>query len=217
MPFSQAGFPGILEVSKRAMYLSDLNERQVSAMADQHPISNSNQQSTPLVRQQKPRSFTEDLETVKRVGWFVAAFVGAGSLPAFAAKVQSTHSYSRDMVGVALILNFYFATFPLTTFATMAGLVIVREWYKKNAYICLGVLTFTLAGTTWLGLQWHDFPTGVDPLQSIKGSYWLLWVFKLLPVYWQTYGGFTFFACLVVGGFIAWAGGKMMWPYIVEQ
>ena len=185
-------------------------------MVDQHPTINAKQQSKPQLSQQKSLSFSEDLKTVQKVGWYVAALVTAGSLPAFVALVVSSSDRSLDLVGAIAILNFYGATFPLTTFAAIVGLVVVREWYKQNAYICFMLITFTLWVTTWLGLQWRTFPAGVDPLSSLHGS-WLMYLIELLPVYWQTYGGLTFITCLVVGGFIAWAGGKMMWPYVVER
>jgi fatty acid-binding protein DegV len=93
-------------------------------MGDQQLTTNSNQQSTsPQSSQQESHSFTEDLQTVRKVGGFVVLLIASSNISAFVAKLQSANSSSLDIAGVASILNFYFATFPLTTFATIAGLV----------------------------------------------------------------------------------------------
>jgi hypothetical protein len=87
-------------------------------MGYQQATTNSNQQSTPSQSsQQKPRSFTEDFQIVRRVSWFVTALIAAPNVPAFVAKLQSANSSSLDIAGAASILSFYLATFPLTTFA----------------------------------------------------------------------------------------------------
>ena len=159
---------------------------------------------TPLPEPEplKPPTLISDLKKAKHYGELIllVSSIPAIGIPGLVAKLL----HADELIGLWQLIV---ATAPLTAAATVVGIAILSKKYGFPETLFGTVVA--LFGSIVLGivlgreLPIKTLPTGGNPFGII---YWIL------SGYFRLYGIWSFATSLVVGGFLAWAWSKMLWP-----
>lgn len=163
-----------------------------------------------------PRSLKNDLDDVRKVGFWIAFFITLPTLtfPAFLVNFISPGEMGVDEA--ASIWQTIVLTAPLTAAVIITILAIHYEWFTNG---CLGTLFIAavLAATTLISSAF-GVGAGVDVAAIWRADYHpVAFLNNMIRAYYQIYGFWSFASSLLVGSFIAWIWIAKVMPYLQQD
>lgn len=163
------------------------------------------------------RSLKQDLEDVRKVGFWVAFFITLPTLTLPALLVNLIAPGDMGMDEAESIWATLTLTAPLTAAVVVVILAIHYEWFSDGWSMTLFGAAI-LAGTTLLA-DLLSVGAGVSLREVWQAAgYNPLSFFNVLVVsYYQVYGFWSFASSLVVGSFLAWLWLEKIFPYLKQR
>ncbi len=156
-------------------------------------------------------TWKQDLDDVRKVGFWVALFISLPSLavPALIGSVLEPGKVGVE--GITTIWQVIVLTAPLTAAVAIVGAVAARG--QLTGYPLVAFSTIVLGIATLLG-NMLGISAGVQPpWENMSDGAYAIFT-KMVSNYYKAYGPWTFISSLVVGGFLAWVWSEKVRPHL---